>query len=208
MALMWFLNILVATMHFWAHFIFLWYGYVLIAVCFLAAVFEYTTIYVVLRSHRSDPRPGEIAATLCNMTRYRRTVSAIIWVQLTLAACFLPYGVVTTLIYVYGLSPSISLASRFLSALVYFNSTLNPFVYYWRINGVRRAIKDTLRKICPISRVEALPQQQEQAEIRINNLNTPSCSKEGREQLKESFKEQTKSLREIRHVTSAEDHYF
>ena len=173
-ALIWLLNILVTTMHFWAHFIFLWYGYVLITACFVASAFAYTTIHLVLRSRRSDPRPGGINATLCNRTQYRRTVSTILWVQLILAACFLPYGVVTTLVSVYGLSPSISLASRFLSALLYLNSTLNPFVYYWRINGVRLAIRGALRKICPISRVEALPLPQEQAEITINNLNTPS----------------------------------
>ena len=191
-ALMWLLNILVATMHFWAHFIFLWYGYVLIASCFVASAFAYTTIHLVLRSRRSDPRPGAINATLCNRTQYRRTVSAIVWVQLILAACFLPYGVVTTLISVYGLSPSISLASRFLSALLYFNSTLNPFVYYWRINGVRLAMKDALRKICPTSRVEALPLPQEQAEIMINNLNTPSRSKQDRKQTRDSFETQEK----------------
>lgn len=191
-ALMWLLNILVATMHFWAHFIFLWYGYVLIASCFVASAFAYTTIHLVLRSRRSDPRPGGINATLCNRTQYRRTVSAIVWVQLILAACFLPYGVVTSLISVYGLSPSISLASRFLSALLYFNSTLNPFVYYWRINGVRLAMKDALRKICPTSRVEALPLPQEQAEIMINNLNTPSRSKQDRKQTRDSFETQEK----------------
>ncbi|XP_044182981.1 adenosine receptor A3-like [Acropora millepora] len=173
-ALIWLLNILVTTMHFWAHFIFLWYGYVLITACFVASAFAYTTIHLVLRSRRSDPRPVGTNATLCNRTQYRRTVSTIIWVQLILAACFLPYGVVTILISVYGLSPAISLASRFLSALLYLNSTLNPFVYYWRINGVRLAIRGALRKICPISRVEALPLPQEQAEITINNLNTPS----------------------------------
>ena len=35
------------------------------------------------------------------------------------------------------------------TVLVYFNSTLNPFLYCWKISEVRRAVKQTIRQaIC------------------------------------------------------------
>lgn len=158
---MWLLNIFVATMYFGVHFIFLWYGYILIPVCFAITTFSYTKIYATLRRHQtsagnrafhSRQSGGELHL---NITRYRKTLAAALWVQLTLVACFLPYAVVTVLMGSYGLSPSIILAGRAASTLVYLNSTLNPFLYCWKIREVRQAVKGTVRQLCFSSRVQA-----------------------------------------------------
>lgn len=162
--LMWLLNILVASMYFWIHFIFLWYGYLLISVCFVISTSSYTKIYLTLRQHQTlaqsrviqGPRLNGEGMPL-NMARYRKTVSAALWVQLTLVACYLPYAVVTSLITSYGLSPSIVLAGRFASTLVYLNSTLNPFLYCWKIREVRQVVKDTIGQTCFVSRVHVIP---------------------------------------------------
>ena len=166
-AFLWFFHIFVATMYFWVHLIFLWYGYILMLVCLITSLSAYTKIFFVLRNHRISIQngflPGRLPngtrsrATPCNMMRYRRTVCTAIWVQLTLVACYLPYGVYTTLVTIYGLSPSLNLASRFVAILVYLHSTLNPFLYYWKITEVRRVVKDTLRWACLASQVQDLP---------------------------------------------------
>lgn len=158
----WLLNIFAATMYFWIRFIFLWYGYILIVVCFVTAISSYMKIYLTLRHHQIPAQntaiqrrhsTGEIPL---NVPRYRKTVSAAIYVQLTLVACYLPYGVVTVLMGSYGLSPSVILAGRFVSTLVYLNSTLNPFLYCWKIREVRQVVKGTVGRICFGSRVQAL----------------------------------------------------
>lgn len=159
--LMWLVNIFVATMYFWVHFIFLWYGYLLIAVCFVITTFSYTKIYATLRRHQTSVenrafQRGQSAGELdMNITRYRKTLSAALWVQLTLVACFLPYAVVTALMGSYGLSPSIILAGRAASTLVYLNSTLNPFLYCWKIREVRQVVKGTVGRLWFSSRVQA-----------------------------------------------------
>ena len=159
--LMWLLNIFVATMYFWVHFIFLWYGYILIAVCVVITTSSYTKIYATLRRHQTSAQNRAIqrrqsAGKLhLNTTRYRKTVSAALWVQLTLVARFLPYAVVTALMGSYGLSPSIILAGRAASTLVYLNSTLNPFLYCWKIREVRQVVKGTVGQLCFSSRVQA-----------------------------------------------------
>ena len=158
----WFLNGFVATMYFWIHFIFLWYGYILIAVCFVVSTSSYTKIYLTLRHHQTlqthvrqgQPNGGGVPL---NIARYRKTVSTSLWVQLVLVVCYLPYGVVTALMTSNGLSPSIVLAGRFASTLVYLNSTLNPFVYCWKIREVRQGVKEIIKNImcCAQSRVHA-----------------------------------------------------
>ena len=84
-----------------------------------------------------------------NIARYRKTVSTIAWVQLVLLSSYLPYFIVSVL--------SLTVMSNreliellFLATLtqIYFNSTLNPILYCWKIREVRRVAKDTIRQIC------------------------------------------------------------
>ena len=160
-AFVWLVNIFVATMYFWIHFVFLWYGYILILVCFITSISSYSKIYLTLRRHQQtlvqsrvqqEQRNG--GGIPPNIARYRKTVSTALWVQLTLVACYLPYGVVTALMTSYGLSPSVVLAGRFASTLVYLNSTLNPFLYCWKIKEVRQSVKDIIEQMYCVSRVQ------------------------------------------------------
>ena len=155
-AVLWLLHIFVGTMFFWVHFIFLWYGYVQITVCILISGFSYVKIYCALRRQRAQIRnhghQGQLYGwTQPNVAVYRKTVSSSVLIQLTLVACYLPYGIHTALIAKYGLSPSIILGGRFVSTFVYLNSTLNPFLYCWKIREVRQAVKDTIRNLSHFS---------------------------------------------------------
>ena len=162
-AFIWLLNVFAATMYFWVHFIFLWYGYILIIACFITSTSSYTKIYLTLRLHQrqqerfSHEQPLRRTGIPLNIARFRKTVSTAVWVQLTLVACYLPYGIVTALMTSHGLSPSIILAGRFASTLVYLNSTLNPLLYSWKIRDVRETVEAKLQQLmcCGQSRVEA-----------------------------------------------------
>ena len=149
-AMVWFLQVFVGTMFFWVHFAFLWYGYLYITVCIVTSTFSYTKIYFTLRQHRAEIQNqiqhGEGGAQP-NLALYRKTVSTAVWIQLTLMACYVPYGIYTALITKYGLSPSFVLSGKFVSTLVYVNSALNPFLYCWKMRGVRQAVKDMIRQI-------------------------------------------------------------
>lgn len=43
--------------------------------------------------------------------------------------------------------PSLDLTWHLTLSLFYFNSTLNPFLYCWKIREVRQAVKGTIRKL-------------------------------------------------------------
>ena len=82
------------------------------------------------------------------MARYKRTVSNALWVNLTLAMCYIPFAVVTAAIAVRGSSAFLSLAELLTVSLVYLNSSLNPVLYCWKIKEVRQAVKETIREFC------------------------------------------------------------
>ena len=88
-AFIWLLNVFAATMYFWVHFIFLWYGYILIIACFITSTSSYTKIYLTLRLHQrqqerfSHEQPLRRTGIPLNIVRFRKTVSTALWVQLT-----------------------------------------------------------------------------------------------------------------------------
>ena len=79
-----------------------------------------------------------------NMERYKKTVSSALWVHLTLLACYLPYSIVSGLKAITG--DTWAVAEGFTATLIFFNSSLNPVLYCWRIREVRQAVKKTIRQ--------------------------------------------------------------
>ena len=82
-----------------------------------------------------------------NIARYGKTVSAALWVQITLLACYLPQALYCYLLYLFSLL-SLIIGSRYSTLLMFLNSSLNPFLYYWKIREVRQAVKDKLKQCC------------------------------------------------------------
>ena len=120
----------------------------------ITSIFSYTTIYVRLQQHQAQLKNHTYKGGIpLNLTRYKRTVSSIAWVQLTLVGCYLPYLIMSIL--------RLSITSNgkliemlYLAAVtqIYLNSSLNPILFCWKVREVRQAVKDTLRQVCRVSR--------------------------------------------------------
>ena len=128
-----------------------WYSIIVIALCSVISIASYTKIFRTLRHHQAQvqdhvqQQPSQ--TTALNMERYRKAVSSALWVQLALAVCYVPKFIILVVI-----NHSKTYSSRLVvidviaSILVYFNSTLNPFLYCWRIREVRQAVKQTIQQ--------------------------------------------------------------
>ena len=123
-----------------------------VILCIIASTCCYTKIYRVLRQnraqvqhhvHQGQQNGGQNAV---NMVRYRKTVSTALWVQITLLACYLPFAVVAAVISFHG--PLSNLAWNPPLTLIMLNSTLNPFLYCWKIRGMKQAVQDTITQVC------------------------------------------------------------
>ena len=110
----------------------------------------YSKIFFRLRLnqiHRIHPLQGESQAIQMNTARYRKAVYSALWVQAALVVCYLPLIIAIALIHQRGMHLSSYLAWQFTSTLVYINSSLNPFIYCWKIREVKLAVKETLRRL-------------------------------------------------------------
>ena len=130
------------------------YTRILIPLSLLISLASYTKIFRTLRHHQAQVQQQPSQPNALNMARYRKAVHSALWVQSVLVICYTP-----CLIVVFVITSSTTYSSNSVVAweianiLVYFNSTLNPFLYCWKISEVRRAMKQTIRQAlcCPWS---------------------------------------------------------
>ena len=83
-----------------------------------------------------------------NIVQYKKVVSSIFWLQLTLVACYAPFITVSLLRHTVLSGTTIQGLWLFTATLVYSNSSLNPFLYCWKIREVRMAVKNTAKAFC------------------------------------------------------------
>ena len=145
----WLVATVFSALQLWTPLISVWYATVGISLSLITSIFSYTKIFLNLRHHHNQvqghvQKPNQ--KNQLNIARYRKAVSTAIWLQLTLVTCYLPYGEVSSLKAKSGLSASLCHAWIYTATLVFLNSSLNPILYCWKIEEVRRAVKDTIRQ--------------------------------------------------------------
>ena len=140
-------------------------GFVVIIISFFLSVFSHTKIFLKLRQHQAQVRRqhvghgeangGEIPL---NIEQFKKIVSTIAWVQLALVLCYLPMFIFLMLSTVTADWYRVG-SIFYVSALtvVYFNSSLNPILYCWKIREVREAVKTTVKQIRCFSSLSRLP---------------------------------------------------
>ena len=149
-AMIWFMSTVASISYLLNRAITFWYS-LLLSLSLVTSIASYTKIFLKLRhpqihvqDHAQLEQPGQINPL--NIERYRKAVSSALWVQCTLVACYLPYGIVIALVSRSKASPSSDLFLDFASTLVNLNSSLNPFLYCWKISEVKQAVKRQSKK--------------------------------------------------------------
>ena len=116
-----------------------------------------TRIFFILRHQQAQLQDSfqqgqpNIEGIPLNITRYKKTVSTIIWVQLASVACYAPYVITSLLRLVNEDSEILDKSDLLSSTLLYLNSSLNPIVYCWKIRDVRQQVKSTIRQFFCVS---------------------------------------------------------
>ena len=128
-----------------------WYSIIVIALCSVISIASYTKIFRTLRHHQAQVQDlgqqQSSQTTALNMARYRKAVSSALWVQLALAVCYVPTVLVLLVLASRKTySSHVVVIYAIANILTYFNSTLNPFLYCWKIKEVRQAVKQTIRQ--------------------------------------------------------------
>ena len=124
---------------------------IVIPSCSVISIASYTKIFGTLRHHQThvqdhvQQQPSQPNAM--NMARYRKAVNSALWVQLALVVCYVPkFIILIGISHGKTYSSHVVVITAIANILTYFNSTLNPFLYCWKIKEVRQAVKQTIRQ--------------------------------------------------------------
>ena len=157
LAAFWVLSIVTALLYILDYRITIWYGRVVGPSCIIVSIASYRKIFSVLNRHQAQvqdlvqQQPSKPNAL--NMAQYKKAVYSALWVQLALVVCSAPINLVEIVIaHSKRYPPYLVVLRQIASCLVFFNLTLNPFFYCWKIIEVRQAAKQTIRQsLCPWS---------------------------------------------------------
>ena len=151
----WILSIVGTLTYLWDPIVTSWCIKVGLPVSLVTSFVCYVKIFVILRHNQIQvldhfPQRQENQPIPFNIARYRKAVSAALWVQMTLVVSYLPILITETLKAhdQRGMPLSLYLARESTRTLVLLNSSLNPLLYCWKIREVRQAVKlDTIREL-------------------------------------------------------------
>ena len=147
----WFIGASVGPIRIWRTDITFMLASVFLTLYLVTSIFCYTRIHLQLRhrqveqQNRVPTRQANGVGTTLNIARYKKSVSSILWVQLALVACYCPWVFLAILFVSSGKENDVAWLT--ITALVHFNSTLNPILYCWKIGEVRQAAKDTIKML-------------------------------------------------------------
>ena len=131
-----------------------WSSFLTILLCVVISSLCYAKIFFTLRQRQFQVQDGAFQGKRnqtipLNIARYRKAVYNSLWVQVTLVVCYLPFGIAMALRpespEKSEITSSVYLAGDITLSFVLANSSLNPFLYCWRIREVRKAVKETIR---------------------------------------------------------------
>ena len=116
--------------------------------CMVTSLLSYTIIFIKLRLHQATMQPIGGGIPALKIAQFKRTVISIGLVQSALIVCYIPFAILNAILLLNSVlanSEVFGLASNLVySTLIFLNSSLNPFLYCWRIKEVRQAVKATI----------------------------------------------------------------
>ena len=125
---------------------------IIIPFSFLVTSIVFAKIYSTLRRQQDrlsvQSRETRSPASLLAVSRYKKSVTNMLYVYCALLAAYLPTWIVLLIRIIDGKTTKmLQHASELALVIVLINSTVNPGLYLWRIKELRRASSDLLRRI-------------------------------------------------------------
>ncbi len=121
------------------------------SLCLISTTVIYYKIYEAVRRHANQIKALQVQQEaqndeMANFARLRKPAVGTFYVYLVFVICYLPgYGSVITQTIVSEQNSTIVAFILYSWSLMFLNSSLNPFIYCWKMRHIRHAIMDILR---------------------------------------------------------------
>ena len=150
--IMWLINFLVSGIDFWDTRVRMFTVVVLILICLIICTFSFIRIYRIVRRHQIQIQAQQQAVQSSdaennlNIARLKKSALNSFVFFIALIICYLPLFVLLTL---HGFSKMNDWPNewQFAFTAVYLNSSINPFLYCWRLRELRLAVVKTARQM-------------------------------------------------------------
>ena len=153
MAMIWAICSFLSCFHFWSEPAF----YIMLAavtgICILISKICYIRIYLIVSQHQSELHAQQMAVVVSrarrtrNVLMVRLTKSALntFMFHIVLLICYFPTYILSTL---YVISPKGWITEvNFAYIAVFLNSSINPFLFCWRLQELRAAVLKTTKQV-------------------------------------------------------------
>ena len=151
MVMIWCINFFSSVFYFSSDFVYHFVIAVITGICLMISTFSYMLIYRIARRHHFQIHAHQQAVQSSNaendvhMSRMKKSAINTFIFYIILVVCFLPMYILLTL---HGISHKAWPSEwNFATTLVFTNSSINPFLYCWRLRELRRAAVKTARKM-------------------------------------------------------------
>lgn len=152
----WLASGFVASTWLWDRNIFYHVAVISAGICVLITSMAYVTIYRGLRrqnGHRVKPEvreqnPRHSRSSTLELSKYRKAASTMFWVYCIFLLCYVPIVCIMAWIKVTGINLLKRNLFEISQTILLLNSSLNPYVYCWRIPDIRAGVLQTVREIC------------------------------------------------------------
>lgn len=150
LVVIWTACVILASTQFWHQKSLLIFMGTVICVCLCISTISHVKIYQTVRHHRHAIQiqlqaVGSNTGNANNMSGLKKSAFNAFIVFLVLLICYCPYLVVYVISSFYSINDF--LARSLASTIVFTNSSLNPFLYCWRLREIRKVVLRTLRKL-------------------------------------------------------------
>ena len=120
----------------------MWTGVVGLCSCCVITSLCYYSIRRGLRCHVAPirRRVNSSESNDFNVAQYKKTVNNMLWIYGFLLVCYMPHLTSVLVILVTGLSNPSRFALHFSGIAVFVNSSLNPFLYCWKMKEIKQIV--------------------------------------------------------------------
>ena len=144
----WLLSAVMASTFIYYPFVTTSIAYITGFLCVITSTFCYIKIYLSLRQHHAQVNVlGQLRqGNVINIVRFRKMVTGVVWVHISLAVCYLPHTIVQAVFAFTGMNTaSFDFIWDVTTSMAFLTSTLNPFLYCRKVCEVRQAVKDSIK---------------------------------------------------------------
>ena len=151
LVIIWLISFLGSGYQFWSLRVQRFLVGVAIVICLVISTFSYIRIYLIVRRHQLQIHAQQQAVQSSNaennlnMVRLKRSAMNTFIFYIVLIICYLPLYVILTL---HGISGKDWQPEwKFADTVVFMNSSINPFLYCWRLRELRKAVVKTAKQM-------------------------------------------------------------